>query len=148
MIWNILRNALVISNICLFASAASSQTPKACSNADLKGTYGFSFRGTNLGMKVSMVMMGRFEADGQGNFKGIESESVNGRVARGAGFNGTYTINPDCTGSSEITFEVSNVKSKMDFVLVDDGNEIFIVDVGGGTAESGEAKRQFLNNKK
>lgn len=146
MCWNMSRGALLAVVVWALNLAAVSQTPKVCSNADLKGDYGFTFHGTNLGLKVEMMMVGKFNADGQGNFKGTESQSVNGKVARGP-FTGTYVVNHDCTGSADIVFAPPNVE-KVDFVIVEDGSEIFLMDVGGNTLEAGEAKRQFQKTKK
>jgi hypothetical protein len=128
--------------VCALSSFATSQAARQCSDNDMAGGYGFSFHGTNLDLKVSFVMVGRFETDGKGNIKGTESDSVNGRTTRGP-FNGTYTINPNCTGSATLTFEKTNIVSKLDFVLVDDGDDILILDIGAGVLESGEARRQF-----
>ncbi|MGC2698035.1 MAG: hypothetical protein WA738_19790 [Candidatus Angelobacter sp.] len=146
MYGKISRCALLTAVLCALSSVAFSQTDRQCSNADLGGDYGFTFHGTNLELKVSFIIIGRFEADGKGIFKGTESESVNGKTARGP-FTGTYAINPDCTGSAILRFEKSNVEAKLDFVLVEDGNEVLILDVGGGNVESGEAKRQFWKKK-
>lgn len=146
MVRNISRGVLLAVALCMMSLAAFSQVQKPCSNADLKGDYGFSFHGTNLGLKVEMLMVGKINADGQGNFKGIESQSVNGKVAHGP-FTGTYVVNPDCTGSAEISFVPPNVE-KVDFVLVDDGDEVFMIDVGGNTLESGDAKRLSRKTKK
>jgi hypothetical protein len=146
MHWKTSRSILLVAVVWGLNLAAFSQTLKTCSNADLKGDYGFSFHGTNLGLKVGMVMVGKFNADGQGNLKGTESQSVNGKVARGP-FTGTYVVNPDCTGSAEITFMPPNAE-RVDFVIVGDGDEILMMDVGGNTLESGEAKRQFRKAKK
>ena len=131
----------MIAVVFALSAVALSQPTKPCSNADLAGSYGFSFDGTNLEMNVRFIIVGRFDADGKGNFKGTDSESVNGKVARGP-FTGTYTVNPDCAGSGVLHFEGANFDAKLDFVLVSDGDEIFLIDVGGGNLESGTAKRQ------
>ena len=146
MYWNILRRAGVATVLCALSSVSFSKTVKSCSAADLEGGYGFSFHGTNLGLKVSMLMVGRFEADGKGSFKGTESQSVNGKVLQGP-FNGTYVVNPDCTGSADLMFGGPNVE-KVNFVMIEDRDEIFLIDVGGNTLESGEAKRQSRKGKK
>ncbi len=126
---------------------ALSQTTRTCSNADLQGSFGFSFHGTNLEAKVGYIIVGRFEADGKGNFKGTESESVNGKVGRGP-FTGTYAVQADCTGSATFKFTGTNTEAKLDFVLISDGDEIYILDTGGGNLESGQAKRQFRTKRK
>jgi hypothetical protein len=136
------RCAVMIALLCGLSPISFSKPIKSCSNATLEGSYGFTFRGTNLDLKVDFIMMGRFEADGKGIFTGTESQSVHGKVGRGP-FTGTYSVNPDCTGSANMKFQGAKWEAKMDFVLVSDGNEICILDVGGGTVEFGEAKRQF-----
>jgi hypothetical protein len=136
------RSIKIIAVVFALMPPAFSQPMRPCSNADLTGSYGFSFNGTNLEMNVRFIIVGRFDADGKGNFKGTDSESVNGKVARGP-FTGTYTLNPDCTGSGTLHFEGANFEAKLDFVLVSDGDEIFLIDIGGGNLESGTAKRQF-----
>ncbi|MBV9762746.1 MAG: hypothetical protein JO340_19455 [Acidobacteriaceae bacterium] len=133
-----------IAGLCLLPSPMFSQS---CSNASLQGGYGFSFHGTNLEMKLDFIMVGAFEADGKGAFKGTESQSVSGKVSRGP-FTGSYTVQPDCTGSAVLKFEGSNFDAKLDFALVADGDELLILDVGGGNLESGEAKREFRKGRK
>lgn len=128
-----------------FAPGSPAQTPRACTNSDMQGSYGFSFHGRNLKLNVNLLLIGRLEADGTGTFKGTESESVDGHIDHGL-FHGTYAVQPDCTGSATLVFDSTNIKGFFDFVLVSDGNEIYLIDVGGNL-ESGELKRQFWKTK-
>jgi hypothetical protein len=146
MYWNISRSAIVAAVLCALSSVSVSQATRQCTNADVNGSYGFYYQGTNVGLKVNMLMMGRLDADGKGNFKGTESEIVAGK-AGGGPFAGTYTVHPDCTGSADLTFEGSNVQAQLNFVLVADGNEMYLLD-SGSNMESGEAKRQFGKSRK
>lgn len=143
---NIRRCAYLLAALCALSAYSFAETPKACSNATLAGSYGYSVHGTNLEAKFDFVMVGNFETDSQGTFNGTESESVNGKVARGP-FTGTYAVRPDCSGSAKLKFLKSNVEVLLDFVLVANGNEMYIIDMGGGNVEFGEGKRQFWNNK-
>src|SRR5262249_32367541 len=68
-----------------------------CSNDSTKGTYGVSCEGTSGGLPVAVV--GVYTADGKGNSSGGETLSFNGTIITGVTFTGTYTVNPDCTGS-------------------------------------------------
>ncbi len=131
----------------VLTGTAFSSGPRECSNATLEGAFGFSLNGKNIALNAEYLLVGRFEADGKGEYKGAGSQSVNGRVARGE-FSGTYTVNPDCTGTAEIIFAKTEVKAQLGFVLVNDGNEIYLMDVGGKTVEFGQAKRLFFRKKK
>jgi hypothetical protein len=142
MYLNLLRCGYLLAALCTLSASSFSETPNSCSNATLAGAYGYSVHGTNLQAKVDFAMVGNFEADGQGSFSGTESDSVNGRVAHGP-FTGTYIIRPDCSGSAKLKFQKSNVEALLDFVVVSNGNEMYIIDVGGGNIEFGEGKRQF-----
>jgi hypothetical protein len=140
------RHVFLSVLLIVFTGTAFSSSSKDCSNATLEGAFGFSLSGKNIALNGEYVLVGRFEADGKGEYKGAGSQSANGRVARGE-FSGTYTVNADCTGSAEITFAKTGVKAQLDFVLVNDGNEIYLIDVGGKTAEFGQAKRLFFRKK-
>ena len=129
-----------------FTRTAFSSGFQACSNATLEGAFGFSLSGKNVSLNADYVLVGRFEAHGKGEYRGAGSQSVNGRMARGE-FSGTYKVNPDCTGTAEIIFAKTEVKAQLDFVLVNDGNEIYLIDVGGKTVEFGQAKRLFFRKK-
>ncbi len=70
----------------------------ACSLARAAGRYGFSTDGTVVGVGPR-VSAGVFTLDSTGNItNGKATSSLNGAVA-GETFAGTYTINPDCTGT-------------------------------------------------
>jgi len=66
--------------------------------------------------------------DGRGNYSGTQTRSNNGTVSR-VTFEGTYTVNPDCTGkkttrSYDQSGNLTNTVDQ-DFVLVNDGKELF-----------------------
>ena len=67
-------------------------------NATLHGTYVVSGSGTIVGVgNISAV--GEHTWDGQGNTVATYTASVNGTVYTGVMVTGTYSVNPDCTGS-------------------------------------------------
>src|SRR5215510_7147450 len=55
---------------------------RECSNASIKGTYGFSCEGTIVGVGP-IAAIGVFTADGKGNGSEVETVSVNGEISRG-----------------------------------------------------------------
>ena len=71
---------------------------RECSNASIKGTYGFSCEGTVVGVgPIAVVAV--FTADGNGNGSAVETTSLNGVITTEVPFTVTYTVNADCTGS-------------------------------------------------
>jgi hypothetical protein len=77
-----------------------------CSEATLQGTYrfdydGFEIRGNTL---VPFSVAGYEVYDGNGQVQGIATTWVNGQiVSRNEPFFGTYTVNPNCTGTVTYT---------------------------------------------
>ena len=69
-----------------------------CSNASIKGSYGFSCEGTVVGLGP-LAVIGVLTADGNGNGSEVETISFNGVISQGVLFTVTYTVNADCTGS-------------------------------------------------
>src|SRR5215471_5403586 len=84
--------ALAITQNSVFAK------DQACSNASLKGSYGFYSSGFNVPAGTPRVTLGRETYDGNGNFTNTVTVNSNGTVIHGNNF-GTYTVNADCTGT-------------------------------------------------
>ncbi|KAE8754078.1 hypothetical protein FSO04_41660 [Paraburkholderia madseniana] len=107
-----------------------------CSNATLRGAYGFSVHGQLLGLLdtqglhpyttasiIDGVALQKF--DGAGHFARTDFLTVNGapRAAQTA-FNpnqtGTYTVNADCTGSMHMVYNSGAVLDAQ-IVVADEG---------------------------
>lgn len=137
---NVGRLILVLASCgVLFAGSAFGQQNESCNLRDLKGAYGFTIVGKNLDLGVGYILSGLFRSDGNGNFTGSGKQTV-GVQATGAKFTGTYQVNSDCTGTAHLRF-VDGLQSDLFFILVQDGEEAIILDVGTGVLESGDAKR-------
>ena len=86
------------------ATQAQAGEDKACSNASLQGSFGYSSTGTLLDSYVPppfagpFAEVGRQTFDGKGNTSGTATISSNGNINR-VTIQGTYTVNADCTGS-------------------------------------------------
>ena len=95
-----------------------------CSNASIKGTYGFSCEGTIVGGPLAgpIAVVGVFTADGNGHGSEVETFSLNGNIFQGVPFTVTYTVNADCTGSFVSTGLGSVFHN--DFVIDDNKKEI------------------------
>jgi hypothetical protein len=75
---------------------------RECSNASLRGSFGFTNTGTNLALPPPLAgplaQIGRQTFDGKGNTHATTTLSANGNILS-ATAQGTYVVNPDCTGS-------------------------------------------------
>jgi hypothetical protein len=122
--------ALVL--VCLAGTAAAENHP-ACSPAMLRGAWGYTETGsviapTSTGgtVVVSAAAVGRYEFDRAGNFDGDQNSSANGAVGHDTK-QGTYVINPDCTGTLTLTAYRDGVPQRLSvwaFVIADDGREM------------------------
>lgn len=123
----------------------SAYAQEDCSNKNLNGAFGFLVAGTNVDANVLFAISGRFVSDGNGSFTGTGNQSVAGRVIEQFPFTGHYVVAPDCTGAAVFSFP-GGLAARLDFVLVDNGNEIIILDADQGTVEYGRAKKQFTRH--
>jgi hypothetical protein len=85
--------------------SAPSASATHCSLAMSSGNYGFTLTGVVIlpAGAVPIAAVGKAVLDSTGNARGTESRSVGGGFADET-FNGTYTVNPDCTGSATLNF--------------------------------------------
>jgi hypothetical protein len=140
---------VVITLLLLSAGYSYAQSDEGCSNANLKGGFGFVISGINL-PTGPFALMGRFVADGEGNLTGTGTEQAVFGAFRNVPFAATYTVNADCTGSATLTFTTSenHGQAHLDFVLVDGGREVIIIDSDRGSIETGSAKKQFPKSRR
>jgi hypothetical protein len=87
------------------APTARADEPRACSNASLRGSFGFTSQGALVANFPPPVLgpfgeIGRQTFDGRGNTEGAATLSGNGNINR-VTFQGTYIVNPDCTQATD-----------------------------------------------
>ncbi len=92
-----------------------------CSNASLKGTYGFYNFGTVVPAGTPRAVVGLAIFDGEGNWFNISTINDNGTVTRTTVLGLTYTVNSDCTG----TWFTATGSEFGAIVLIDGGKELF-----------------------
>ena len=97
---DIARTTLVVLLVVTLMSAAAmaERQDAACSLARATGTYGVSDSGAVIGVGPRAAV-GSITFDAAGNANGSVTASLNGGVSS-AILLGTYTVNPDCTGSA------------------------------------------------
>jgi len=108
--------------------AAEEVKGRHCNLESLKGTYGTILSGTKptgpppapLEQFVGVALT---TFDGQGQSTGVDNinAAISGVITDRAG-TGTYTINPDCSGTA-VLFNPGAPPLQMRFVVVDDGKE-------------------------
>ena len=114
-------------------------TPKGgCSVASLKGTYAFRRTGVNnvVGGPIAEIGIDLINGDGT---RGVirSARSSNGVIQDWTNFpTGSYTIDPDCTGS----FVDAN-GNKNDIIVLDGGKRFFVLSVAQGTIVTSEGTR-------
>ena len=118
-----------------------------CSNRTLKGSYGIYADGTVIGVGPTAVIA-IFTYDGEGHLTGTGTSKTNGNVAHFT-LTGIYTVDENCNESDTITFP-SGATANHESVIVDNGNEFYLINSTPGTTTSGNVsvgvgKKQFPN---
>jgi hypothetical protein len=85
-------------------SSSVSHGPERCSNTMLSGDYGFTIEGTILDAKLPIRGVALQHYDGRGHITQVDHIVFGGYPppAEWTPGTGTYTVNPDCTGSAVI----------------------------------------------
>jgi hypothetical protein len=121
--------ALAIVTFALAPQAFSTQCPLG--NATLHGSYTVFGTGTIVGVGP-VTVVGVNTWDGQGNTTATYTASVNGNIYPGVSVTGSYSVNPDCTGSVS-----ESDGSHYNFVALPDGNGTTWIQTDAGTVISG-----------
>ena len=125
---------------------AEADEHRGCSEASLRGSFGFTSTGTLLALPPPLAgpfaEIGRQTFDGNGNTDATATLSANGNIKR-VTVQGTYEVNPDCTGSMRLVVFPFNSTVDLDFVIDDDGAELRAIVTGTGSVESRVYRKQF-----
>lgn len=129
--------------IFLLSAAVAGAAP--CTVADVKGRYGFSFQGTGHSPPSPNVLAytafsGIIVFDGTGNLSVERTFSVNGAITTDS-VTGTYTVNPNCTGSTTLSdgLTLNAVAGKRVGKKV---QELLFIGTNPGSVATGFAKKQ------
>jgi hypothetical protein len=114
---------------------------QTCSTHTLNGSYGIRFEGSKLGLGL-YVSVSRVTFDGQGQFTVSEIGRSNGSLVERT-FTGPYVVNSDCTGYLDYSSNLTNPPHQAhgNFVIVNQGQEFYIIDNEDGWEASGVGKR-------
>src|SRR5215472_8474872 len=125
------RNTFTIAAVIALALSLAPRAnadEKGCSNATLRGTFAYTSTGTIAAPPViagPFVEVGTQSFDGTGGTTLTATSSQNGNISPLTA-TGTYTVNPDCTGT--MTLQVSFpgfpvFPVHVSFVIDDNGDE-------------------------
>jgi hypothetical protein len=125
--------ALLSSSVPRFV-AADTDSP-ICNNKLIKGSYAFTIEGQVNGNPEAGVAITTFDGttndDGKGNITTIVTAVVNGTVSSNfftdAPGTGTYQVFSNCTGTFTQTFTNPTRSITVNFVIAQNGNEIYTV---------------------
>ena len=138
------RISLFILTLALAASSTLTAHAKDCTNMTIKGSWVQSLQGLIfLPNGTSLVLTGvtKTTYDGFGNLTVLDASGVNGNVPPGwRTGSGSYTVNPDCTGTETISFP-GQPDIHAQFVVAQSGNKLHYVNVDAGISLSGEVER-------
>lgn len=139
--------ALSFAFFALTAPHAQAQEP-SCNLASLHGSFGYTITGSLLPTPAPtpvgpFVEVGRQTFDGEGNTKATATVSINGNSFP-ATLSGSYTVNPDCTGTITVTIvdAYGTNTAHANFVITDGGKAYRAVLTDQGTALSLVARKQ------
>lgn len=136
---SLLTLALVVSSP-LMAHA------RACNDSTIKGSYAFTIHGTLFlpnGTTVVVDGIARETYDGRGNETQVDAVAMNG-ILDAPGWRpstGTYSVNPDCTGTQTIFGPPGLPDLHLQFIVAQSGNTIHQVVTNPGFATTAEGER-------
>ena len=112
------------------SSPGDQDEPFTCSNETLEGVYGLNISGTrpvpgNPSISEQLIGVGTRTFDGEGNFTQVTNEkgSVSGLPLPDRALQGTYLVNPDCSGKLTLIIPGLPFSVIYDMVVVSHGRE-------------------------
>jgi hypothetical protein len=130
--------------LALVVSSPLMSHASACSNSTIRGSYAFTIHGTIFlpdGSTVLLDGLAKQTFDGNGNFTQVDAVADNGNLTPGwRPGSGTYSVNPDCTGTQTIVIP-GNRDVHLQFIVAQSGNTIHQVVIDPGVATTAEGER-------
>jgi hypothetical protein len=138
------RISLLMLALALAASSAVTAQASVCNNSTIRGSYAFTIHGQIFipnGPTLSIDGLAKTTFDGEGNLTQLDAVALNGNVAPGWASNtGTYSVNPDCTGTMTVT-NGNQPPVHLQIIVAQSGNTIHDMVIDPGFATTAEAER-------
>ena len=139
------RNSPFLLALALVVSSPLMSHASACSNSTIRGSYAFTIHGTIFlpdGSTVLLDGLAKQTFDGNGNFTQVDAVASNGNLPPGwRPGSGTYSVNPDCTGTQTIVIPGTPADVHVQFIVAQSGNTIHQVVIDPGVAATAEGER-------
>ena len=139
----IARTILAAVGLALSLTMALPAQATQCSLANVAGSYGYTANGFVAiapGSFVPAAAAGRITLDGQGHVNGTQTRVVAGSSLDET-YSGTYSVNPNCTGSFTVMVEPDTRTSTVDVVWTDNTNGAISVFTNPGFILTSTARR-------
>ena len=117
---------------------ASSDKP--CSLQTLKGTYLYHCAGVSGQDQAHFAFAGYDHYNGDGTVTGVFSFSDKDNILHHVSYSGTYTVNPDCTGTYT-TVDENGISGNLDLFFGRDGEEVTFIFTDPGVVDAGVERR-------
>jgi hypothetical protein len=139
-----------VAALALSIAPGAQAADKGCSNASLSGTFGYTATGALTAppsLAGPFATVGAQTFDGNGNTTATAWTSQNGGIVQ-VTIKGTYTVNPDCSGTMTLQVNVLNPPIVIPptpyfFVLENGGTEFQALSLGSGQVVTAVGKMQF-----
>ena len=130
---------VLLASSVLALADSNSLNNRPCSNRTLSGDYGFALEGVIIGPNIPLRGVVMQHYDGRGHITQVDHvvDSGNPPAQEWAPGTGTYTVNPDCTGSAVIYSSSNPLPLNVHFVVVSHGTEIHQVVDGNAVSTVG-----------
>ena len=138
------RISLLLLTLALAASSTLTVHARDCSDWTIRGTYAATIHGQIFlpnGFTLLIGGIAKTTYDGKGNLTQVDAVADNGNVAPGwRAETGTYSVNPDCTGTQTIVVP-GQPDLHLQFIVAQAGNTIHAMVIDPGIATTAEAER-------
>src|SRR5437763_331666 len=142
---SIVASITAVTALALGIAPTASANDKGCSNASLRGTFAFTSTGFIAAPPVvagPFVEVGTQNFDGKGTTTASATASQNGNILQ-LTVTGTYTVNPDCTGTFIVTVAPIGLTLHVFFVIDKNGSELQAIEAEPGLVITRIYRRQF-----
>ncbi|HEX6824377.1 MAG TPA: hypothetical protein VF123_20115 [Candidatus Sulfotelmatobacter sp.] len=138
------RISLLLFAFALAVVSNPTASARACDNTTIRGTYAFTIHGTIFlpnGATLVIDGIAKETFDGKGNESQVDAVATNGVLTPGwRPGSGTYSVNPDCTGTQTIVVE-GLPDLHLQLIVAQGGNKIHQVVIDPGIATTAEGER-------
>jgi hypothetical protein len=135
---------LLVLLLLLLAASSFTAHASVCNNLTIKGSYAFTIHGSILspdGSSVPVAGIAKQTFDGDGNLTQVDAVAIGGNLTPGwRPGAGTYSVNPDCTGTQTIVIP-GMPDLHVQIVVAQSGNTIHQVVSDPGFATTAEGER-------